>query len=936
MNTGDPKGKSSNGARIPSLFADPSAESAELAPEEAGEAKQAEEETLSDLRPQPGRFARRLARRLKEKVRERAQGPRPSAPAPVPETESKNTEDSTWTLDPNSPAAKKRRSSSRDISTTDSGADPATPTSSPLPTISSTAELARLEHIPRYLLPADRQAQEVEGRLSCAYCGVGDSGATGSQSGGQVTERSPTAGCAKLSESTGLRGTLYPVHTAPSIKDRYAHSRRSVSYEDGVGRLADLLLDHRDPDTQILVYGCGQIDYFTVFAIQEVFRLLGVRNIAGNAEHCLNAGGVHNEMLTGQEGPFLTFDGAFEGPGRFFLMNGWNGLTTHPGAWKRLLERPDFDGYIVDVMETESAAAVRERLGADRVLLIRSGSDAHLALGVAHELLLSHPEAISERFLDRFADDQAWAQFEAFARDPRWEASAVAERIAPEPSLTARIQDGIVGIAAKLAEPSCVPIHIPSVGLSQTRGAVPHCLWGNAMAMLGKYGLAPAGAVAGGTLRIPGQINAQSEIQGLSRLFFFGRVPVDDPGAAEACRRVGLPEDSYELAVRDDPRPVLDYSVSDNRFDRELIIAFGTQFEANMMDRQRWLEKLARPGVTLVVVDPIPDPFSLQHAHLILPSPPHAAAPKLYQNGEWRLTLSVPDRKAPEQTRSDPTIVYDAMAEISRRIRTDSMLRMIHPDLGFHSQTGYLRQRFERADTGGGLPRIDGEVSRAHLWERVLDYLRDGDDRPGPLYCLPTHPDGREIEWSELLEAGHIIYGGVGTHRFMLDYDDPGCTPFADLYGRPGSFRFFTPQEGDLLLPVGTVLNSGRSPLSDDPLALRYATGTFNSGKATSSRDMPHEHPLFISPSVASAHKLKSGDPVRIRNRETGQSLTMRTRVSDRLVGDLVYVPFNKDRMQARGERYLNRITSQTGRCPYTQQTSLKATEVSLEAAEHP
>jgi predicted molibdopterin-dependent oxidoreductase YjgC len=99
---------------------------------------------------------------------------------------------------------------------------------------------------------------------------------------------------------------------------------------------------------------------------------------------------------------------------------------------------------------------------------------------------------------------------------------------------------------------------------------------------------------------------------------------------------------------------------------------------------------------------------------------------------------------------------------------------------------------------------------------------------------------------------------------------------------------------------------------------------------------MPHEHPLFISPSVASAHKLKSGDPVRIRNRETGQSLTMRTRVSDRLVGDLVYVPFNKDRMQARGERYLNRITSQTGRCPYTQQTSLKATEVSLEAAEHP
>ncbi len=552
MNSGNPTSKSSDSARIPSLFADQPVEPKEPAPQEATQ------EPLPDVEPQPGRFARRLARRLKQKVRQRAEAsmPSPSQTAPsTPEATPPSEEDALRGLDPNSPAAKKHRSSSRDNSTTGEGAGPRdAPASSPLPTISSTAELAQLEHIPRYLLPADRQTQEVEGRLSCAYCGVGDSGATGSQSKGQVTERAPTAGCAKLSESTGVRGTLYPVHTAPSIKDRYARTRRSVSYEDGVGRLADLLLDHRDPDTQILVYGCGQIDYFTVFAIQEVFRLLGVRNIAGNAEHCLNAGGTHNEMLTGQEGPFLTFDDALEGPDRFFLMNGWNGMTTHPGAWQRLLERPDFDGYIVDVMETESAAAVRERLGADRVLLVRSGSDAHLALGVAHELLHTHPDAISERFLERFADEQAWVRFEAFAREPRWEARAVAQRIAPEPSLASRIEDGIVGFAAKLAEPSCVPIHIPSVGLSQTRGAVPHCLWGNAMAMLGKYGLAPAG-VAGGTLRIPGQINAQSEIQGLSRLFFFGRVPVDDPGAAEACRRVGLPEDSYELAVRDDPRP---------------------------------------------------------------------------------------------------------------------------------------------------------------------------------------------------------------------------------------------------------------------------------------------------------------------------------------------------------------------------------------------
>jgi predicted molibdopterin-dependent oxidoreductase YjgC len=99
---------------------------------------------------------------------------------------------------------------------------------------------------------------------------------------------------------------------------------------------------------------------------------------------------------------------------------------------------------------------------------------------------------------------------------------------------------------------------------------------------------------------------------------------------------------------------------------------------------------------------------------------------------------------------------------------------------------------------------------------------------------------------------------------------------------------------------------------------------------------MPEEHPLSVSPAIAARHGLTTGDRVRVRNRETGQDLEMRVAVNDRLVGDLVYVPFNKDRLQARGERYLNRITSQTGRCPYTQQTSLKATEVSLERIEAP
>lgn len=884
-----------------------------------------------------------------------------SAPSDVPSllSEGSASRFNPGRLDPSSAAAKKRRSSSRDSGTDSSVSEPSAKGESGridegesgLPTINSTLELPPLKHIPAYLLPEGQESEEMDGRLSCAYCGVGDSGvvrASGSSKTatietaaagrglGQVGKRAPTKGCAKLPESTGQLGTLYPVHTAPSILDRYATTRRRLSYRQGIDRLADLLLDHRDPDTQILLYGCGQIDYFTIFAMQEVFRLLGVRNISGNAEHCLNAGGVHNEMLTGQEGPFLSFDAAFDGPNRFFLLNGWNGLITHPGAWFRLMARKDFDGYLIDVMETESARAVAKRLGDERVVLLRSGTDPHFALGVAHELVAQHRRALSDSFLRDYADAGTWRAFDALLSQDRFEASAVAERIAPEPRLAPRIEAAIRDIAARIANPDIVPINIPSVGLSQTKGAVPHCLWGNTLALVGKYGLKADGSPAGGTLRIPGQINAQSEVQALSRLFFFGRIPVDDEGAAEACRRVGLPDDSYELAVRDEPRPVLDYSVSDNKFDRELIICFGTQFEANMMDRERWHQKLAREGVTLVVVDPIPDPFSLERAHLIIPSPPHAAAPKLYQNGEWRLSLSSPERKAAPETRSDATIIYDAMAEISRRIRRDSMLRMVHPDLGFHSQSGYLKERFESPDDGGGLRRIDGEVSRAQLWDRVLDFLRDGEGRSGPLYCLPTHPDGREIQWQELLEEGHILYGGVGTRRFRMDPEDPDCVPFRDIYGRPGRFRFFVPTETDLLLPTGTVLNSGRSLLSDNPKLRRYATETFNSGKATSGRGMPEEHPLYVSPHLAALTGLSDGGQARITNRQTQQHLDMRVAITERLVGDLAYIPYSKDRLQAKGVRYINRLTSQAGRCAYTQQTNLKLTEVTVEALDAP
>lgn len=743
-----------------------------------------------------------------------------------------------------------------------------------------------------------------------------------------IKVQSPTAGCMKFRISMGHQPPVFPIHVTPSTR-KWDGTRQPISYETAIARLADLLLAHRPPHGRTLVYACGQIDYFTIFAFQEVFRLLGVRNLAGNAEHCLNSGAVHNEILTGQEGPFLTIDQALTGPGRFYVLNGWNGLITHPPAFYQLFKRPDFDAYMVEVAVTESAKMLASKLGPDRVLLIRSGGDAHLALAIAHEVLAQYPAAVESRFVDRYADRESFDKYTALARSESFEPTRVAERLAPDPDYAPRLLRGIRTIAARLASPDVVPINIPSVGLSQTKGVVAHCLWGSLLAMLGKYGLKRDGTPAGGTVRIPGQINAQTEVQGLSRRAFMGRIPMTDAGAIDAARRMGLPDDAYSLALHDTPRAALDYS--DSVSDRpELFVCFGTQFESNMMNRRRWIAKLQAHGTTLVVVDPIPDPFSLDTADLVIPSPPHAAAAKLYQNGEWRLTLSVPRKRPAQQTRTDATIVYDTMAEIAERLVRDPALHSANADLARHAKSGYLARRFGRPEHGGGLPRCDGEVSRAVLWQRILDYMADGPDRAGPVYCRPVLADGRPINWTDLLAAGSMIYGGVGESRYRLDYDDESQVPFRNIYDNPRKFTFFIPTEADLRLPDGIILNSGRSTLSDDKSRIRFAVATFNSGKATPAVDMPAENPLFVSLPIARRMNLTLGDRVRVTNVETGESIVLPVEPTDRVKGESAYVSFHKCRAETEDGRYLNAITGHTGRCPYSSQSNFKATVVLL------
>jgi hypothetical protein len=136
----------------------------------------------------------------------------------------------------------------------------------------------------------------------------------------------------------------------------------------------------------------------------------------------------------------------------------------------------------------------------------------------------------------------------------------------------------------------------------------------------------------------------------------------------------------------------------------------------------------------------------VKNAHLIIPAPPHPATPKLYLNGEWRLTLSYPTEKAASQTRSDATIIYDVMANITRRIGKDKNVAKQHSMLASLYKSGYLQERFLEPDLNNieGLVRQDGEVNRTQLFDRIQDYLHDGN---GPLHCSFDHANGKPVTW---------------------------------------------------------------------------------------------------------------------------------------------------------------------------------------------
>ena len=236
-----------------------------------------------------------------------------------------------------------------------------------LPKIPHVSFMEDLTLLPPFLDINNEHSHNHSNNYSCAFCGVGDTAVITSNKDQNtnsdntsinvthtvITKKQPTNACVKFKSSMGQQESVFPIHLAPSILDE--ETRVSITYKEAIKKFAKLLLDHRLPYGRTLVYACGQVDYFTIFSFQEVFRLLGIRNLAGNAEHCLNAGAVHNEILTGQEGPFLTIEQGLESKDTFYLFNGWNGLISHPPVFYQLLKKPDFDAYLIEVVATESA-----------------------------------------------------------------------------------------------------------------------------------------------------------------------------------------------------------------------------------------------------------------------------------------------------------------------------------------------------------------------------------------------------------------------------------------------------------------------------------------------------------------------------------------------------------------------------------------------------
>ena len=302
-------------------------------------------------------------------------------------------------------------------------------------------------------------------------------------------------------------------------------------------------------------------------------------------------------------------------------------------------------------------------------------------------------------------------------------------------------------------------------------------------------------------------------------------------GCEAAAERMGLPGETYLPLLKEPVRPIQEFPEPSHASQRELILLIGDGMEARWIrDQQLWANKLKDRNATLVVIDSLPDPFLLQRAALCLPTPPEISAVRLNCSGLGKFELQPPRRQAPPQTRSEATLLYDLMAEISRLMRSYQAPRLAHPDLAALVESGYLQSRFEPPEWGGGgqLPRQEGEVSRELLWERIQTYL----SRPAPL--LSSISDKQTLEplpWSQLQTDTSAV-----TAR-------PVCQNVA---GEPQPFRFFSPQESDFELPAGILLTIGSTLPQPTHAQVAFCLDATQNQRLLEHPEMPKQRLLYI------------------------------------------------------------------------------------------
>lgn len=715
----------------------------------------------------------------------------------------------------------------------------------------------------------------------------------------------------------GENRSLFPMQLMPSVLD-VTGRRISLHYGEALERLADLLLAHRPPFGRTLVYADQSVDLFGIFALQEVGRLLGIRNLTGSSIWGAQAVGMGSAFQRGHEGPSLSLEQAFGGQKRVFLLNGWNGFITHLPLFERLLQQDDLDAWLITVMTTESAKVLAERMGSERILFVKPGGESLLALAVAHELLRRYPDAVDQDFLDQWADSESLQEYLTLAKSSIFTPEQVASLIVPEPAYEQRMLAGIYALAERLAQPDSVPIHIPGLDLIQSGGMAAYCLWSNLLALLGKcLGATAAKAkVRGGELRVLTEGNEESQLYGLGAEQFFGGLPVNEAGAQEAAQRMGLPDAAYAQVLKEPVRPILDFSEPNHSSQRELIVCIGTGLEARWLrDHVLWQERLRQHNTTLVVIDPMPGPFLLKHAALCIPTPPPVARHQLTQNGEWSLIPSYPRRQSPFELRSETTILYDAMAEISRSLREDADFRQGHPDLAELLDTGYLQARFEAPEWGWGgqLRRLGGEVSRRQLWERIQGYL--GGEQP--LTCQAQDQQGQALSWKQLMAEG------------ITAAQSQQAAPFVDLHNQPTRFRFFVPQEADFALPSGVILNIGSSIPDPNIPAVRFAIASSATASSYWHEHLPANRVLYVSASLAAEQGLQNADRVELHHSDA-ESMICQVQVTDWLKGSMVYFHHYMTQAELDHQLVIPWLRFKVEACAYSQVPLLKKVQIHL------